>query len=334
MPEKRLRAVLVAGPTASGKSDLACALAQRFNGHIINADSAQMYTPLAVGTAKPDWEREPVKHHLFDILSTPEHYDVVQYRTTIMNLVETLNAQGIVPFIVGGSLFYHKSLFYPPVTPPASSDQRDEAEERRVMALSAYEQWEYLHAVDAKRAAALHPNDTYRIQRALSVWFAHGVKPSTLKPEYRPFCDTHILFLSPDISLLTQRIKKRTNQMLERGDWIGEALKVYKDKEWKAFIDQKKFIGYPEIFSWIERGMKPEERDALVERIVINTRSYAKRQAVFWQSFLRQLSSDAGTSMYQNSTTTLSSLESVYQDAENALEDYLNDSVAKASAPQ
>ena len=307
-------AVLLAGPTASGKSDLALKLAARFGGHIINADSAQMYVPLVVGTAKPDWRSSTIPHHLFDSMAQPVNYDVVAYRETVRELIVSLNEKGIVPFLVGGSLFYHKSLFYPPHDISSGASSAVGLPED-IAALPVQEQWKELEKIDPGRAEVIHPNDTYRVQRALEVWFVHGVKPSTLKPKFQPFCDTHLIYLAHPRDLLTQRIAARTKLMLDRDGWINEALAVYAQPEWRDFIKKKKFIGYPEIFAWIEAGMPASEKAALVERIVLNTRAYAKRQGTFWRSFMEQLGKHAPSSPYTHTITVLENRASAYEEA-------------------
>ena len=107
------QAIIIYGPTAVGKTDFAEALAQRINGEIINADAAQFYTPLTIGTAKPDWRKAPVPYHLFDICDEPNNYSVAAYRADVERAVTSIASRGKIPIIVGGSGFYIHSLFFP-----------------------------------------------------------------------------------------------------------------------------------------------------------------------------------------------------------------------------
>ena len=112
--KNRKKAVVITGPTGVGKSDLALKLAEEVNGEIVNADIGQFYTPLTIGTAKPDYKSTPLKHHLFDLIDTPTHFTVVDFRFHVATLVQDLYNHGITPIIVGGSSFYLKALFFPP----------------------------------------------------------------------------------------------------------------------------------------------------------------------------------------------------------------------------
>ena len=109
--------IVIAGPTGVGKSDFALQLAQQlsFPVELINADMGQLYTPLSLGTAKPDYKHEPVVHHLFDCLDEPRDYTVHEFRQAVVQVMQELWARGVVPLIVGGSSFYVQSLFFPPL---------------------------------------------------------------------------------------------------------------------------------------------------------------------------------------------------------------------------
>ncbi len=112
--------LIITGPTASGKTDLSLAIAREIDAEIINGDVGQFYTPLSVGTAKPDWRNQEVPHHLFDIISEPQDFSVSAYRQLVIDTAEKVWQRGRLPIIVGGSLFYIKSLFFPPMQQHAS----------------------------------------------------------------------------------------------------------------------------------------------------------------------------------------------------------------------
>lgn len=282
----RPKVIIIAGPTASGKSSYAENLAQKIGGEIVNADSVQMYTRLAVGTAKPDWKKSEIPHHLFDICESPRDFDVSQYRSRVIQSVDDILKRSATPILVGGSLFYIKSLFYPPHASQELKTSRSDV----FKDLSNNELWCRLKSVDLERAQQLHENDRYRVQRALLLWEQHGVKPSTLKPKYQPLFGAQLLFLSPPLEVLYERINARTLVMIDDMGWVDEAREVYADTMWRDFVSMKKFIGYPELFTWIANGEKPEELPAVVAQIQQETRRYAKRQRTFWKSLCAQLS--------------------------------------------
>src|SRR5579863_9779399 len=108
--------LIVYGPTGVGKTDVALAIAQHIPAEIINMDMGQFYTPLSIGTAKPDWKNSPIPHHLFDIIDTPINYTVAEYRTMLYKTVQEVIGRGNLPILVGGSGFYLHSLLFPPHT--------------------------------------------------------------------------------------------------------------------------------------------------------------------------------------------------------------------------
>ncbi len=282
------RVIIIAGPTASGKSDYALSVARRVGGEIINADSAQMYTKVSVGTAKPaDWATSDIPHHLFDICTTPVDYDVTQYRERVIALVADIQARGKTPILVGGSLFYIKSLVFPPQGVRGDVATIPEW----VQSLSTQEAWEHLQSIDSVRAQQIHMHDSYRVMRALALWYDSGMKPSSLAPQFVSPFPLYLVYLSPSVQELYERINARTIHMIEVLSWIEEVRGLMHDPAWKALILKKGFIGYAAIMQWIEDGERAELLPALIAHIQQDTRNYAKRQRTFWRSFLRQLES-------------------------------------------
>jgi len=285
---QRHRVIIIAGPTASGKSDYALALARRIGGEIINADSAQMYTKVSIGTAKPlDWALSDVPHHLFDICTQPVDYDVVQYRKKVISLVSEIQARGNVPILVGGSLFYIKSLLFPPqgIVSNVAAIPLD------IRMLSTRDAWDHLHSIDPERAQQIHMHDSYRVTRALAIWYDAGMKPSLLVPQFTPPFPIYLIFLSQPVEILYERINNRTLHMLQSMGWIEEARSLMVEPEWKELVIKKGFIGYPALMEWVEAGEPVAEMAELIAQIQQDTRNYAKRQRTFWRSFLRQLES-------------------------------------------
>lgn len=272
--------IAIFGPTAVGKTDLAIQLAQKFSAHIINMDVGQFYTPLTIGTAKPDWRSMPVPHHLFDVVDQPVNITVAHYREMVMSLMHELWGQGTLPILVGGSGFYLKSLFFPPAaTHVVTSDEMHEE--------STQELWLKLYAIDPDRAEAIHNNDRYRIARALAIWQGTGKKPSEQKAEYCPPAPYTLLSLQRDRDDLYQRIDARVFEMLQAG-WIDEAKKL-RHSAWEPFLRTKKIIGYDDILSYLDWEPSDERWHNLVATIQQKTRNYAKRQMTFERGLVKTL---------------------------------------------
>src|SRR5512137_944631 len=163
------------GPTASGKSALALALAERFAVEIVSVDSAQVYRGMDIGTAKPDAAtRARVPHHLVDILDPTEAYSAARFRADALSAIAAIRGRGRVPLLVGGTMLYFKALAAGlSDLPPADAAVRAGLDARAAAA-----GWPALHAelarVDPATAARLAPADAQRIQRALEVWYASG----------------------------------------------------------------------------------------------------------------------------------------------------------------
>lgn len=281
-PTQSFLPIIIIGPTASGKTALSYEIASLIGGEIINADMGQFYKPCSIGTAKPDWRNGSAPAHLFDIMSTPHDMTVGQFRSKVLSLIDDISSRGKYPIIVGGSLFYVKSLFFPPVRLEASATRR--GEDRRILKPEDIN-WQTLHRIDPLRAKEIHPHDIYRIERALSIWQTTGVLPSLLKPTFDPSLKALLVALDPNLSQIKPLVEKRFFQMLDEG-WIEEATQLL-GTAWEPFIVSKGFIGYDHIFSWI-RLQQPTKQE-LAASIIRETMQYAKRQKVFLKSLIHQL---------------------------------------------
>ena len=176
-----MKAVLLLGPTASGKTAVALALAARFPLKIVSVDSAQVYRGMDIGTAKPDAAtRASVPHHLVDIVDPTDPYSAGRFRSDAMRAMEAIAARGKVPLLAGGTMLYFRALTSGLAElPPAEPAIRRDIEER-----ARREGWPVLHRelaiVDAATAARVKPTDAQRIQRALEVHRTTGRALSTL----------------------------------------------------------------------------------------------------------------------------------------------------------
>lgn len=280
--------IIISGPTSSGKTDLSESIAELIPSEIVNADIGQFYSPFLIGTAKPDWKNKKIPHHLFDILDEPKNLSVTQYKELLSIKINEIWKRNKIPIVVGGSLFYLKSLFFPPKEIKRSSLQKINYDENGL--------WDILNKIDPVRASQMHRNDIYRIERALDIWKTTGVKPSELKPEFLPFFNSIFIYMDLDKKKLHERINRRTKIMFDMG-WIDEVRKFI-DTPWEKFFSKKGLIGYKEILNWIKAGENNNLKIKLIEDISIQTRQYAKRQRVFWKSFKKQLEESSAKSSF------------------------------------
>lgn len=289
---------IISGPTGVGKTDFVLKLADHLPIEIINADVGQFYTPLSIGTAKPDWRREQVPHHLFDVLDEPCSMTVMQYRTLAQSLIQECWQRNTIPFFVGGSLFYLQSLLFPPLEQEAARNQETKISNDE-------NAWELLARVDPKRASEIHKNDAYRIERALSLWQT-GKLPSTRKPLYDPIAPYLFIWCTRERHEVYERINKRVELMMHAG-WLDEA-RALQGSAWVDFLIKKKIIGYDDCFKYLVSG--GQDLDELTAIIAQKTRNYAKRQETFWRGLKKKImQADASEGSSQVSAVDLTLLD-------------------------
>lgn len=269
--------VIIFGPTAVGKTDFAENIAQHIPAEIVNMDLGQFYTPLSIGTAKPDWRHSTIAHHLFDLLDTPQDFTVATYREVLLKTLSGIWARGNLPIIVGGSAFYLQSIFFPPSAPTGVLDDPHEDDS-----------WELLYSIDPARAEAIDKNDQYRIQRALNIWRSTGNKPSEYSAVYEAPCSYDLFFLTRDREQLYERIDKRVLAMMDAG--LLKEVADLKDTEWETFLCSKKLIGYDDLLSYLKSDEQTDEQLARAIAIIQRrTRNYAKRQHTFWRMLEKKI---------------------------------------------
>lgn len=274
--------IIISGPTGVGKSDFAEHLANTLgiNGVIINCDMGQFYAPISIGTAKP---QNLDNSYLFNIMDEPLDLGVYEFRNIVLATLNHCWSAGKLPIIVGGSGFYLKSLFYPPTCLDI-----DEVNDSEIIQdfkdISTQELYFNLENIDPERAQYIHPNDRYRIERALFLWKKTLLKPSELKPKFEPVGSCFFYFVTRDREELRSRIEERVGKMLAAG-WIDEVKNL--NDSWKQFLLKKKLIGYPDIIEYLK--VKDGDQENLTRNIGFKTAQYAKRQITFWRSFHKQL---------------------------------------------
>lgn len=270
--------IIIFGPTAVGKTAFADLLTARLPSELVNADMGQLYTPLTIGTAKPDWRNSTIPQHLFDIINEPRLISVTEYRDRVITVLENIWARQNIPILVGGSGFYIHSLFFPPEgAAHVSPAQEKEAQSKLA---PEYERWNQLYEIDPKRALRIHPHDTYRLNRALIIYFTTGKKPSEQEPRYQPLASYCFVSLNRERKELYSGIDARTSSMIKQ-EWIQETQRLM-GTDWQEFLINKKIIGYDDIIRYLMEGDFSEiEQEELAKLIAQKTRNYAKRQITF-----------------------------------------------------
>ncbi len=282
--------LVIYGPTGVGKTDLALALAQHLPIEIVNMDVGQFYTPLSIGTAKPDWKHSAIPHHLFDIIDTPANFTVTEYRSLVYKKIQDIRDRGKLPVLVGGSGFYLHALLFPPQAAIPDVDISD-------LYSTETNLWQKLYDIDPQRALCIDKADTYRIKRALSIWHATGKLPSTYSPTYDPQTDFMVIFVERDRQELKERINARVLEMFKQG-WIEET-KTLEHTPWQDFIQKKNVIGYNQIFDYLSSNKSDKDLQGMVDAIATETRQYAKRQHTFWRKLEREINKEKKyTGMY------------------------------------
>ena len=277
------RVVAIGGPTATGKTALSVALAKRFGGEIISADSMQIYQGLDVGTAKvtPE-EMQGVPHHLVGFLAPEQAFSVADFTTLAGKTITQLTAQGKLPLVVGGTGLYITSLlngmsFAPEKTDPAIR-ARLQARADTEGGAAIYAE---LQRIDPDYAAQVHPNNLPRVIRALELFEATGRRMSDQRREARPAeAPYHALCLCltcRDRAVLYSRIDRRVDEMVENGV-LDEARRVYEHRE--TYRTAAQAIGYKEFFPYFAGEQSLAD---CTEKLKQATRNYAKRQLTWFR---------------------------------------------------
>ena len=270
--------IIVLGPTASGKSDLALSLAKRYSGNIINCDSQQIYKDLSIGTAKPTLDEfNEVKHHLFDYIEIGEDYSVSRYYDEAITVFDQISSEGILPIFVGGTGFYIDSLLYKHDYGHSDKNTTIRDKYNKIASEKGNEYlFNLLKNVDPITAEKLHANDLKRVIRALEIAENGQLKSSQkLIPndKIKPF----IIHVDIERDELYKRINYRVDKMIELG-LEKEVELLHK----KGFYDSdiKLPIGYSEWKEYYANKLSKEETINLIKQ---HTRNYAKRQKTWFR---------------------------------------------------
>ncbi|MDE2076151.1 MAG: tRNA (adenosine(37)-N6)-dimethylallyltransferase MiaA [Burkholderiales bacterium] len=285
---------ILAGPTASGKTALALAIAQEVDVEIISVDSALIYRGMDIGTAKPSREEQAqVPHHLIDILDPLESYSAARFVQDTQRLMAEIRSRGRTPLLVGGTMLYIKALMEGlDDMPPADPSVRAQLDER-MRAEGAQALHAELLKVDAITGARLAPGDTQRIQRALEVFYSSGRPLSSYHSQKSPQelaqrqANTVLLSLEPqDRAWLHERIALRYRLMMEQG-FVDEVIALRARGDLHLDLPSMRCVGYRQVWEALDAGAdltQAAARQAVMERGIAATRQLAKRQITWLRS--------------------------------------------------
>jgi tRNA dimethylallyltransferase len=268
------RPIAIVGPTGTGKSALALAVAERVDGEIVNADAMQLYRGMDIGTAKlAVAERRGVPHHQLDVLEVIQTASVARYQQGAAADVEAIAARGAVPIVVGGSMMYIQSLLDEwtfPATDPAVRAKW----EQRLAEVGVGGLHQELAGVDADAAASILPSDGRRIVRALEVVELTGRPYAASFPAIgAPRWDTAILGLDWETSILDDRLAQRTDKMFAVG-FVGE-VRTLLDRGLRDGVTAARALGYAQVIADLDGG---GDGNAAREPTFFGTRRYVRRQ--------------------------------------------------------
>ena len=275
--------ICLIGPTASGKTALAFALADRYPVHLISVDSAQIYRGMNIGSAKPDaatLARYP--HALINILEPEEPYSAGRFAADARREIAAAHARGQIPLLVGGTMLYYHTLYTGlDDLPPADPENRARIEARLATVGSAALHAELARA-DPQTAATIQPNDRQRLVRALELLATTGQPPSALyaaQQTRRPPWPTLAIGLNPARAVLHQRIGERFHAMIAQG-LIDEVAALKTRPQLSLAAPSMRSVGYRQIWQYLDGAC---DRETAIEQAIIASRQLAKRQ-ITWMN--------------------------------------------------
>ncbi|MCE9662624.1 tRNA (adenosine(37)-N6)-dimethylallyltransferase MiaA [Halomonas sp. M5N1S17] len=283
MPDTRPPAILLMGPTAAGKTDLAMTLHERLGCDLVSMDSAMVYRGMDIGSAKPSsQELARAPHRLIDIRDPSEPYSAADFRDDALREMRQITAAGRVPLLVGGTMMYAKRLLegvanLPPADPAIRAELLREVERDGLTALH-----EALSRIDPESARRIHPNDPQRLMRAMEVYRASNMTLTELwrrqRPETFPWKVLSIGVTPLERRILHERIAERFDAMLEAG-LIEEVVALRARGDLHAELPSMKSVGYRQVWDYLDGKLDGEgDIEQLRQRTIVATRQLAKRQ--------------------------------------------------------
>lgn len=276
--------IILAGPTAVGKTSLSIRLAKETGGEIISADSMQVYRHMDIGSAKiTKEEMEGVPHYLVDVLEPEEEFNVVRFQQMAKEATERIWEKGKIPLVVGGTGFYIQALLYDIDFTENDGDEsyRRQLEQKASDEEGASELYEMLKTVDLKAAQEIHPRNIKRIIRALEFHHQTGKKISehneTQRQKSSPYNYAYFV-LTDERSRLYERIDQRVDLMMEQG--LLDEVRYLKERGVRKDSTAMQGLGYKELYAYLEGEYPLDEAVRIIKR---DTRHFAKRQLTWFK---------------------------------------------------
>ena len=267
--------IVILGPTASGKSDLAIKLAKKFNGEIVSADSRQIYQEMDIGTNKlTQKQMSGIKHYLIDLIKPDQEFTLTQYKRLAIKAIKDIQKRGQLPFLVGGTGLYIQTVVDNLQIPRAKPDKKLR---NKLEKLSNQELLQQLKKIDPLTARAIDLNNKRRLIRALEVCLKTKKPFSQQRKKGQPLFDVCQIGLKLNKKTLERRINQRVEQMFKMG-LIKETKKLAK----KYSLDRPAMsgIGYQEINQYLQGKINLRQAKALIKQ---HTRQYARRQMTWFK---------------------------------------------------
>ena len=276
--------IIISGPTAAGKTALSIELAKNINGSIISADSMQVYRGMDVGSAKISVdEMQGIKHYLIDILDPREDFNIALFKEYAKKAIESINAAGKIPIVVGGTGFYIQALLYDIDFDEAATEDTSIRDELTLLAKEKGNEYvhDILKKVDIKSANDIHPNNIKRVIRAIEYYKLTGNKISDHNLEQHekesPYNFKYFV-INEDREILYKNIDKRVDIMVENG-LVEEVQKLKSGGLNRDYISMQG-LGYKEILAYLDDEISLGEAINIIKR---DTRHFAKRQLTWFR---------------------------------------------------
>lgn len=268
----------IVGPTASGKTGLAVAIAKKINGEVIGLDSRQIYGGIPIGTAQPTQDEQGgIPHHLIGCRTPDRDITAGEYAKLVIKTVDQIQERGRIPVICGGAGLYYRAITKGIFDESVSDRSVRSTLEKEYDNSGGEVMLEQLRSIDPDYAEIVHPNNKKRLVRALEIFHVTGRPPAEHFAEQEktqgPRLDLFTVLIESNMDILEERIRNRTQQMLKDG-WIDEVKSVL-DAYPKKVLHPLDSIGYREIIRYLNDEFTLNE---LEDEIVLRTRQYAKRQ--------------------------------------------------------
>ncbi len=282
---KKKKIIIIAGPTAVGKTQLSLVIAKAMGGEIISADSMQVYRGMDIGTSKASpSEREQVQHHLIDSRDLDESFNVVEYYHEANQAIKEILDKGAVPIVVGGTGFYIHSLIYGPPSGPPSDPKLRKLLEDEMASKGVQMMYDKLKALDPDYALTITQNDRHKIIRALEILSITQKKVSefpTVSLENVENYDFRCWFVYTPKEVLYPRIEMRCDRMIAEG-FVEEVKRLEKEGLSKNSTASQA-IGYRQCLEYLNSPQTQEHWDHFIDAFKQASRRYAKRQLTWFR---------------------------------------------------